>query len=67
MRVLVTGAGGRLGQATVPRLVDAGFEVRATSRRARTGSGVQWVVADLASGAGGFPASSGGSCGPVGW
>ncbi|MER5457312.1 NAD(P)H-binding protein [Micromonospora sp. NPDC002389] len=52
MRVLVTGAGGRLGGAVLPRLVAQGFQVRATSRRARTGSGVEWVVADLATGAG---------------
>ncbi|MEV4712135.1 NAD(P)H-binding protein [Micromonospora sp. NPDC049374] len=52
MRVLVTGAGGTLGREVSPRLVDAGFEVRATSRRARTGSGVRWVTADLATGEG---------------
>ncbi|MFY1573727.1 SDR family oxidoreductase [Verrucosispora sp. WMMD703] len=52
MRVLVTGAGGRLGREALPRLVDAGFEVRATSRRPRTGSGVRWVVADLTTGEG---------------
>ena len=50
MRVLVTGAGGRLGGAVLPRLVAEGFQVRATSRRARTGSGVGWVVAELATG-----------------
>ncbi|MFF5214099.1 SDR family oxidoreductase [Micromonospora sp. NPDC000442] len=52
MRVLVTGAGGTLGREVSPRLVDAGFEVRATSRRPRTGSGVRWVTADLATGEG---------------
>jgi uncharacterized protein YbjT (DUF2867 family) len=50
MRVLVTGAGGMLGGEVLPRLVAEGFEVRATSRRPRTGSG--WVVADLATGEG---------------
>ncbi|GIJ79530.1 Nucleoside-diphosphate-sugar epimerase [Micromonospora phaseoli] len=59
MRVLVTGAGGTLGGAVLPRLVAEGFEVRATSRRARTGSGVRWVVADLATGAGVDEAVSG--------
>ncbi|MBO4204534.1 SDR family oxidoreductase [Micromonospora echinofusca] len=52
MRVLVTGASGTLGSALVPRLVDAGHQVRAMSRRPRTGSGLQWVTADLATGAG---------------
>ncbi|MBQ1023119.1 SDR family oxidoreductase [Micromonospora sp. C95] len=52
MRVLVTGASGTLGREVLPRLVDAGYEVRATSRRPRTGSGVRWVVTDLATGEG---------------
>ncbi|MFD1939360.1 MULTISPECIES: SDR family oxidoreductase [Nonomuraea] len=53
-RILVTGASGRLGRATVRRLAEAGHEVRATSRRAgQTGGGVaEWVVADLVTGAG---------------
>ncbi|PZF82381.1 epimerase, partial [Micromonospora endophytica] len=34
------------------RLAAAGFEVRGASRRARTGSKVEWVVTDLATGAG---------------
>ncbi|MEU7891995.1 NAD(P)H-binding protein [Nonomuraea sp. NPDC049152] len=53
-RILVTGASGRLGTAMVRRLAEAGHEVRATSRRARrAGGGVaEWVVADLATGAG---------------
>ncbi|WFE32945.1 NAD(P)H-binding protein [Micromonospora sp. WMMD975] len=37
MRVLVTGATGRLGRVAVPRLRDAGFTVRAVSRRPATG------------------------------
>ncbi|SCG79371.1 Nucleoside-diphosphate-sugar epimerase [Micromonospora echinaurantiaca] len=52
MRVLVTGAGGRLGRAVLPRLLDAGHTVRATSRRPRTDAAVEWVVADLATGHG---------------
>lgn len=53
MRVLLTGATGRLGRAPVPRLVQAGHDLRATSRRAHPGQhGVEWRVADLASGAG---------------
>ncbi|MGS2619406.1 SDR family oxidoreductase [Micromonospora sp. LZ34] len=52
MRVLVTGAGGRLGRAVLPRLLDDGHAVRATSRRPRTDPVVEWAVADLATGAG---------------
>ncbi|MGK5737677.1 SDR family oxidoreductase [Micromonospora sp. URMC 103] len=52
MRVLVTGAGGRLGQAVLPRLLDDGHTVRAMSRRPRTDPTVEWAVADLATGAG---------------
>ncbi|MEU5908559.1 NAD(P)H-binding protein [Micromonospora sp. NPDC047467] len=52
MRVLVTGAGGHLGQAVLARLRDDGVDVRATSRRSRTASDVQWVVVDLATGDG---------------
>ncbi|MBB3727169.1 SDR family oxidoreductase [Nonomuraea dietziae] len=50
-RILVTGATGRLGAATVRRLTDGGFEVRAVSRRPREGA-VEWVVADLTTGEG---------------
>ncbi|MBX7269787.1 NAD(P)H-binding protein [Micromonospora sp. Llam7] len=59
MRVLVTGAGGTLGGAVLPRALAEGFEVRASSRRPRTGSGVRWVVADLATGEGVAAAVSG--------
>ncbi|MGW4677920.1 SDR family oxidoreductase [Micromonospora taraxaci] len=52
MRVLVTGAGGRLGRAVLARLHDDGVTVRATSRQWRTDSEVEWVVADLATGDG---------------
>ncbi|MDQ7907008.1 SDR family oxidoreductase [Phytohabitans sp. ZYX-F-186] len=44
----MTGASGVLGQAVVPRLEQAGHEVRGTSRRPRPG----WVKADLATGEG---------------
>ncbi|MFG1649141.1 SDR family oxidoreductase [Micromonospora sp. NPDC049275] len=52
MRVLVTGAGGRLGSDVLARLRDDGMSVRASSRRPRTGSDVEWVVVDLATGDG---------------
>ncbi|WP_461034723.1 NAD-dependent epimerase/dehydratase family protein [Streptomyces mayteni] len=38
MRVLVTGAAGRLGRALLPGLVAAGHDVRAMSRRPTPGS-----------------------------
>ncbi|GAA3141493.1 SDR family oxidoreductase [Nonomuraea roseoviolacea] len=50
--VLVTGATGRLGRAVVPKLVEAGYEVRAMSRAPRSGGGATWVVADLTTGRG---------------
>jgi uncharacterized protein YbjT (DUF2867 family) len=51
--VLVTGATGRLGKALLPRLAEAGFAVRATSRRAAAAGGpVEWVRADLTTGDG---------------
>ncbi|MGB2567701.1 SDR family oxidoreductase [Micromonospora citrea] len=52
MKVLVTGAGGTLGRAVLPRLRADGFDVRATSRRPRHDPGADWAVMDLASGAG---------------
>ncbi|SCE86639.1 Uncharacterized conserved protein YbjT, contains NAD(P)-binding and DUF2867 domains [Micromonospora coriariae] len=52
MRVLVTGASGRLGHAVLARLRDDGIRVRAASRRPRTGGEVEWVVTDLATGEG---------------
>lgn len=48
MTVLVTGASGTLGTTLLPRLVEAGHQPAAMSRRARPG----WVAADLATGAG---------------
>jgi uncharacterized protein YbjT (DUF2867 family) len=46
--VLVTGAGGQLGRVVVPRLAQAGHNVRPMSRSPRPG----WVLADLETGAG---------------
>ena len=49
-RVLVTGATGFVGNAVVPALVAAGFEVRATSRQAARGPSaphVEWVKCDV--------------------
>ncbi|MEV4167008.1 NAD-dependent epimerase/dehydratase family protein [Nonomuraea dietziae] len=37
-RILVTGATGRLGAATVRRLTEGGLEVRAVSRRLHEGA-----------------------------
>ncbi|WP_217369512.1 SDR family oxidoreductase [Nonomuraea antri] len=56
----MTGGSGRLGKVVLDRLVEAGFEVRATSRAARTSeSGVRWLVADLTTGQGVAEAVSG--------
>ncbi|TYB51045.1 NAD(P)H-binding protein [Nonomuraea sp. PA05] len=58
--VLVTGGSGRLGRAVVEKLVEAGYDVRATSRKARAASGgVRWAVADLTTGSGVAEAVSG--------
>ncbi|MGI5167122.1 SDR family oxidoreductase [Spirillospora sp. CA-253888] len=51
MRVLVTGATGRLGKALLPRLAGSGLTVRAMSRSPRSAPGAEWTVADLATGA----------------
>ncbi|NUW41966.1 NAD(P)H-binding protein [Nonomuraea rhodomycinica] len=48
----MTGATGRLGGAVVPKLAEAGYEVRAMSRAPRSGGGATWVVADLTTGRG---------------
>ena len=56
--ILVTGASGTLGRTLVPTLTRRGADVRALSRRTRGGDGpggpgsFQWVVGDLAGGAG---------------
>jgi uncharacterized protein YbjT (DUF2867 family) len=50
MTVLVSGASGQLGTVLLPRLAQAGHDVRAMSRRVRSDNG--WVAADLATGDG---------------
>jgi uncharacterized protein YbjT (DUF2867 family) len=51
--ILVTGGTGTLGRLVVPRLRDAGAEVRVLSRRGReAGEGVEYVTGDLATGEG---------------
>ena len=51
--ILVTGGTGTLGRLVVPRLLDAGHDVRVLSRRAREpGAGVELVTGDLATGEG---------------
>jgi len=47
MRVLVTGAAGKLGSATVKALVAAGFDVRATDQRYTAELGVPFRSLDL--------------------
>jgi len=52
-RVLVTGGTGTLGRQVVPRLREAGCDVRVLSRRARAAAdGVEYVTGDLATGDG---------------
>jgi uncharacterized protein YbjT (DUF2867 family) len=51
--ILVTGGTGTLGRLVVPRLRDAGCEVRVLSRRSRDGAeGVEVATGDLATGEG---------------
>ena len=51
--ILVTGGTGTLGRLVVPRLRDAGYDVRVLSRRNREGAdGVEFVTGDLATGEG---------------
>jgi uncharacterized protein YbjT (DUF2867 family) len=51
--ILVTGGTGTLGRLVVPRLRDAGCDVRVLSRRSREGGeGIEFVTGDLATGEG---------------
>src|SRR5262245_27581255 len=51
--ILVTGGTGTLGRLVVPRLRDAGHDVRVLSRRGRDGGdGIELVTGDLATGEG---------------
>jgi uncharacterized protein YbjT (DUF2867 family) len=53
MRALVTGGTGTLGRLVVPRLQDAGCDVRVLSRHSRNGTqGIEFVTGDLATGEG---------------
>jgi uncharacterized protein YbjT (DUF2867 family) len=51
-RILVTGGTGTLGRLVVPRLREAGCDVRVLSRRGREGDGIEFVTGDLATGDG---------------
>ncbi|WP_433272240.1 SDR family oxidoreductase [Actinosynnema sp. CS-041913] len=50
--ILVTGGTGRLGRALVPRLADAGHEVRVLTRREREPAAWTWATGDLRTGRG---------------
>jgi uncharacterized protein YbjT (DUF2867 family) len=53
MKALVTGGTGTLGRLVVPRLQDAGCDVRVLSRHGRDGGGdIEFLTGDLASGVG---------------
>lgn len=53
MKALVTGGTGTLGRQVVPRLQDAGCDVRVLSRQSRDGMpGTEFVTGDLATGEG---------------
>lgn len=46
-KVLVTGGTGRLGRVLVPRLVEAGHQVRVLTRKSRPQAAHEWSVGDL--------------------
>ncbi|HSK95501.1 MAG TPA: NAD-dependent epimerase/dehydratase family protein, partial [Euzebyales bacterium] len=51
--ILVTGGTGTLGRLVVPRLRDAGCDVRVLSRRDhKDGEGIEFVTGDVATGEG---------------
>ncbi len=53
MKALVTGGTGTLGRLVVPRLRDAGGEIRVLSRhRPEVTEGIEYVTGDLATGEG---------------
>lgn len=52
VRTLVTGGTGRLGQTLLPKLREAGHEIRTTSRSPPTDDEVEWRQMDLANGTG---------------
>jgi nucleoside-diphosphate-sugar epimerase len=53
MKALVTGGTGTLGRLVVPRLLDAGYDVRVLSRRSRESEdGIEFAMGDLVTGAG---------------
>ncbi len=53
MKALVTGGTGTLGRLVVPRLQDAGYDVRVLSRHSHDGpEGIEMVTGDLATGEG---------------
>jgi uncharacterized protein YbjT (DUF2867 family) len=53
MKALVTGGTGTLGRLVVPRLQDAGCDVRVLSRQGReSGGAIEFLTGDLASGVG---------------
>ena len=53
MKALVTGGTGTLGRLVVPRLHDAGYDVRVLSRQSHDGpEGIEMVTGDLATGEG---------------
>ncbi len=58
--ILVTGGTGTLGRQVVPRLRDAGYDIRVLSRRGRADEdGIRYLTGDLATGEGVEPAVDG--------
>jgi uncharacterized protein YbjT (DUF2867 family) len=60
VKILVTGGTGTLGRLVVPRLRDAGYEVRVLSRQSQAAAqGIEYLGGDLATGEGIEAAASG--------